>query len=249
MASKKPLSAAYSPDTKSGMKRSEYRGRKQWSLVLSALFLASVSFADMPKLPQFLRLQGRFTDTRIPLTDNLPIRFSIWDSADGFGNLLWEDIQNVSVNNDIFQVLLGKAKTLTPAVFSGGDRWIELQIGLDAPLKPRYKIPSQYIRAQITAVQPVPMSVAVPAVAIPEKEKARTAKKKRTAAPSEESLGPVYQVQSGDTLKSIAQKLYGNSERWYDLYYLNRDRLGPMGHLSTGQTLVLPAQTSAGTHQ
>ena len=45
------------------------------------------------------------------------------------------------------------------------------------------------------------------------------------------SQGPVYEVQAGDTLKSIAQKLYGNAELWYDLYYPNRDRLGPMGHL------------------
>ena len=49
-------------------------------------------------------------------------------------------------------------------------------------------------------------------------------------------------VQNGDTLKSIAQKLYGNAELWYDLYYLNRDRLGPMGHLFPGQILVLPTQ-------
>jgi LysM repeat protein len=247
----------------------------RWKIILSTLLFASVGYADTPKLPQFLRLQGRFTDTRIPLTDNLPVRFSIWDSPDGTGNLMWDDIQNVSVQNDTFQVLLGRTKTLTPAVFSGGDRWVELQIGSDAPLKPRYKIPNQYIQAQVTAIQSAPAPIPPPVVAPPAlaappltdqekkdleaqlekykepaKEKSKTAKKKRAATPADSSHRPVYEVQTGDTLKSIAQKLYGNSELWYDLYYLNRDRLGPMGHLFTGQILVLPAQTPTGaSHQ
>jgi LysM repeat protein len=240
--------------------------KKQGINILAALFLASMGFADMPKLPQFLRLQGHFTDTKIPLTDNLPVRFSIWDSQDGFGNLLWEDTQNVSVQNDTFQVMLGRSKHLTPGVFSGGDRWVELQIGQDAPLRPRYKIPNQYIQAQVAAVQAAPVPVASPAAppALTDQErkdleqqvgtykasgqeKTKAPKKKRTSPPPDGSLGPVYQVQPGDTLKSIAQKLYGNAELWYDLYYLNRDRLGPMGHLFTGQILVLPAQTPTGT--
>jgi LysM repeat protein len=248
--------------------------RRGWNIILAVLVLSSIGYADPPKLPQFLRLQGRFTDTKIPLTDNLPVRFSIWDSQDGLGNLLWEDTQNVSVQNDTFLVMLGRSKPLTPSVFSGGDRWVELQIGQDDPLRPRYKIPNQYIQAQVAALQAAPAPVASPPPLLTpntsttpaltdqdrkdldqqmekykpsEKEKTKSVKKKRSASPLDNSRGPVYQVQSGDTLKSIAQKLYGNAELWYDLYYLNRDRLGPMGHLFTGQTLVLPAQTPTGT--
>src|SRR5437764_172712 len=91
--------------------------------------LCASSFAlplDAARFPQFLRLQGHFTDTRTPLTDNLPVRFTIWDTPDGYGNLLWEDIQTVAVQDDTFQVVLGRTKTLTPSVFSGGDRWVEL---------------------------------------------------------------------------------------------------------------------------
>jgi LysM repeat protein len=240
---------------------------KRWSALLGVLFLASAGYADTPKLPQFLRLQGHFTDSKIPLTDNLPVRFSIWDTPDGYGNLLWVDIQNVSVQSDTFQVMLGRLKPLTPSVFSGGDRWVELQIGSDAPLRPRYKIPNQYIQAEVAAaVQAAPVPVAPPppngglspvgdavvtpppvVTPSPAAAPVLTVKKKRVALVSDGSLGPVYHVQSGDTLKSIAQKLYGNSELWYDLYYLNRDRLGPMGHLFTGQILVLPSQMPAGT--
>ena len=182
----------------------------------------------------------------------------------------------MSVKNDTFQVLLGHSKALTPSVFTGGDRWVELQIGTDVPLRPRYKIPYQYIQAQVAAAQaapvpapvPPPVPTTPPASAVPvlsdqerrdlelqiekykesEKEKPKVVKKKRPAVTTDGSLGPVYQVQPGDTLKSIAQKLYGNAELWYDLYYLNRDRLGPMGHLFTGQILVLPAQTPSETH-
>ena len=251
------------------------------AVLLSGLFLASSGYAQMPRLPQFLRLQGRFTDTRVPLTDNLPVRVSIWDSSDGFGNLLWDDVQNVAVQNDMFQVILGRKKVLPPSIFSGGDRWVELQVGSDAPIRPRYKIPDQYLQAEVAALQahpvpvepataapvqavpvappapvPTPAPVAVvttppaPVVAVPApapaQQPTRTVKKKRASPSAETATGPSYEVQSGDTLKSIAQKLYGNSELWYDLYYLNRDRLGPMGHLFAGQILVLPSQAPTG---
>jgi LysM repeat protein len=218
--------------------------------------------------PQLLRLQGHFTDTKVPLTDNLPVRFSIWDTEDGYGNLLWEDVQNVSIKEDTFQVVLGRLKALSPNVFSGGDRWLEMQIGADAPMRPRHKIPNQYLQAQVAAVQAapppmvVPPPVPTPAPELtaqerrdlelqiekykePEKEPAKSPKKKHVVVPVEDTseLGTTYDVKPGDTLKSIAQKLYGKSDLWYDLYYLNRDRLGPMGYLSPGQILVLPSIT------
>ena len=255
-----------------------------WRRLLQALALLFMILSPVraARYPQFLRLQGHFTDSKTPLTDNLPVRFSIWDTEDGYGNLLWEDIQNVSVDNDTFQVVLGRSKPLTPSVFSGGDRWVELQLGNDAPLRTRHKIPYQYIQAQVAAVQaapapvpvPVPVPVVVPPPVVPvappvvpavspadqerhdlelqiekykepERQPVRPPKHKHVAPPSDDSggAGSVYEVQTGDTLKSIAQKLYGNAELWYDLYYLNRDRLGPMGHLFPGQILVLPTQT------
>jgi LysM repeat protein len=236
------------------------------------------SLCQATPFPTLLRLQGRFTDTdKIPLTDNLPVRFSIWDAEDGTGNLLWDDIQNVSIQNNIFQVVLGRAKALPPAVFSGGDRWLELQIGDDLPLRPRHRIPSQYIQAQLApaAVQPVVVPPPPPVVApvqpsLTDQERKdlelqidrykeptqeapaapvpvpapKPAKKKHVKPIGEVQTpeGPVYNVQEGDTLESIAQKLYGNADLWYDLYYLNRDRLGPMGYLTPGQILVLPTK-------
>ena len=124
--------------------------------ILVAFFLMPVVFSEAAKYPQFLRLQGRFTDNKIPLNDTLPVRFSVWDTEDGYGNLLWEEVQNVSIQNNAFQVVLGRSKPLTPSVFSGGDRWVELQVGNDAPLRPRHWIPNQYIQAQVAAAQAAP---------------------------------------------------------------------------------------------
>ncbi|HBL16899.1 MAG: hypothetical protein A2X36_08165 [Elusimicrobia bacterium GWA2_69_24] len=49
-----------------------------------------------------------------------------------------------------------------------------------------------------------------------------------------------YTVTQGDTLKSVAEKIYGNSARWMDLYRVNQDRIGAGGKLTAGQELVIP---------
>ena len=68
--------------------------------------------AEASKYPQLLRMKGRFTDTQVPLTDTLPVRFTIWDTEDGYGNLLWEDVQNVSIKDSTFDVVLGRINSL-----------------------------------------------------------------------------------------------------------------------------------------
>src|SRR5258708_7438878 len=99
----------------SGMTKNGNLLRRLWSaFALLFIVMGSLSAA---RYPQLLRLKGRFTDSKVPLTDNLPVRFSIWDTPDGNGNLLWEDVQNVSVQQDMFQVVLGRVKPLTPSVF------------------------------------------------------------------------------------------------------------------------------------
>jgi len=48
-----------------------------------------------------------------------------------------------------------------------------------------------------------------------------------------------YTVQSGDSLGSIARKLYGASSKWSTLYELNRDQLPTPGALQVGQKLLV----------
>lgn len=66
-----------------------------------------------------------------------------------------------------------------------------------------------------------------------------------TAATSPEAAKPkarinFYQVQSGDTLSKISQKVYGVSSRWQDIYQANRDQLNDPASLKVGQTLKIP---------
>jgi len=103
-----------------------------------------------------------------------------------------------------------------------------------------------------TVVAPIPVAVPVPAPtsvpkAVPptELQGTRTAKPitlRARGATGHAATGDTYTVQSGDTLESIAIHLYGNAERWRDIYALNSDRLGFGGYLAPGQILVLPAK-------
>lgn len=49
-----------------------------------------------------------------------------------------------------------------------------------------------------------------------------------------------YTVASGDSLYTIARKVYGSTERWMDLYQANRDRIPSPHNLRVGQTLRIP---------
>ncbi len=55
-----------------------------------------------------------------------------------------------------------------------------------------------------------------------------------------------YTVQSGDSLGSIARKLYGASSKWSTLYELNRDQLPTPGALQVGQKLLVNANIPGG---
>lgn len=50
----------------------------------------------------------------------------------------------------------------------------------------------------------------------------------------------VYEVQAGDTLQSVAAKIWGDPSRWADLYNANADRILRGGDLRAGQKLVVP---------
>ncbi|OGS20265.1 MAG: hypothetical protein A2252_11945 [Elusimicrobia bacterium RIFOXYA2_FULL_39_19] len=48
-----------------------------------------------------------------------------------------------------------------------------------------------------------------------------------------------HKVKPGDTLKSLAQDYYGNSDRWIDIYKINEDKIDK-GSLRPGQTMIIP---------
>ena len=66
-------------------------------------------------------------------------------------------------------------------------------------------------------------------------------------APAPQSQpGGTYTVKSGDTLAEIAQETLGDSNRWREIFDLNRDQISDPSLIRPGQTLKLPggAQTA-----
>ena len=61
-----------------------------------------------------------------------------------------------------------------------------------------------------------------------------------TATSSRGSFDPAkeYKVQPGDSLEKIAQKLYGDSQKWDRIYQANRTRIGPNPHRLKAETVI-----------
>jgi nucleoid-associated protein YgaU len=61
-----------------------------------------------------------------------------------------------------------------------------------------------------------------------------------TSAPAQAS-GETYEVQSGDTLLSIAQQYYGDPTLWRQIYDANKDTIGTdPDKLQVGMKLTIP---------
>jgi len=61
--------------------------------------------------------------------------------------------------------------------------------------------------------------------------------------PRQQVSGPAnvnHIVTAADTLQSLAQKYYGDSNKWIDIFNENKDKVGRGGSLVIGQTIVVP---------
>lgn len=97
------------------------------------------------------------------------------------------------------------------------------------------------------AVAPV-ASPARPPLASPAPSAAAVAPAPTPAAPAptaEVAAGPTYEVQSGDTLLSIARDQLGDTNQWRRIYDANKDTIGAdPDKLKLGMTLKIPPKQS-----
>ena len=56
-----------------------------------------------------------------------------------------------------------------------------------------------------------------------------------------------YTVAKGDSLSKIAKHLYGNANRWREIFEANRDQLDNPDLIQPGQVLKLPADAESNT--
>ena len=113
---------------------------------LQAIFTSVLVFFCVQAwaVPQMVNFQGRLTDSYgAPLDGAVDVTFSIYDASTG-GNLLWQESHaGLTVDNGLFHTLLGSLAPLdTSTVFTGADRWLEVQVGTDDPMQPRQQITS-----------------------------------------------------------------------------------------------------------
>ncbi|MBP7831295.1 MAG: LysM peptidoglycan-binding domain-containing protein [Kiritimatiellae bacterium] len=90
------------------------------------------------------------------------------------------------------------------------------------------------LRARLGAAGPArPAAASTPAPA------AASAPKAPEPAPAQPAVS-TYVVQPGDNLSRIAEKMYGSSARWADIYEANRSALKSPESVRVGQTLIIP---------
>ncbi len=105
------------------------------SLTLNVSGVATLGF------PTLINYQGRLTDTGgNPVADaSYSVAFRIFDASTG-GTQLWTETQQVATSGGLFNVLLGANTALTPDIFSGETRFLEVQVGADPAMTPRQRL-------------------------------------------------------------------------------------------------------------
>lgn len=84
------------------------------------------------------------------------------------------------------------------------------------------------------------MKLKLPATQAPRVEEPQAAADNTPTPPRRRDNSPIYFVQPGDTLSSIAREKMGDSGRWYELYRANQGRIDDPDVLVMGTELVIP---------
>ena len=109
--------------------------KRKYLVTIALIMVISFVGVSARAVPLFVNYQGSLVDktTGNPVTDpGLPMTFRIYDAESG-GNILWEEYHaSVSIQDGIYNVLLGNGTTLVgsfdPALFSEDSRWLEIWV-------------------------------------------------------------------------------------------------------------------------
>lgn len=116
-------------------------------VLVSLVCLICLVSASAMAVPGVINYQGKLTNTSdCVLTGDYPIHFSLYYSETG-GTASWGEEQNVSVDQGIFSVQLGKVTPFPAGLFDGDNLYLEMSVqnpdtGLWEPLSPRQRLTS-----------------------------------------------------------------------------------------------------------
>lgn len=224
-------------------------------ILLSVILLAAAPAAQAASL---LQLRGSLADDAgKPMTGTFLLDIILSPALED-GTPPWREARYVRVENGAFTALVGDKAAISEDYRRDGYR-----LQLAVPAGTGWKVvlagaPSwlgepenSSAAAPVVSVETPPASPA-PATALqaaPSREGEIEAYKRRIEAleravergvPLLKPQVNIYTVQKSDTLRGIAQKLYGNSDHWVDLYRANSDRIRRGGELTVGQKLLVP---------
>jgi hypothetical protein len=107
-------------------------------LTLTFLALPSITTAQVPNQMQY---QGYLTDDGgSPLDTTVDMEFVIYDDSIGSGTVWTETHLDVTVENGLFEVILGSVSGVTQDVVSDSVRWLGTTVGDDSEIYPRTKL-------------------------------------------------------------------------------------------------------------
>jgi len=109
-------------------------------LILSLYLVIPLLFAQTPRL---LNYQGKLIQSDgTPISVEKTITFSIYPDSAG-GTALWAEVQKVTVDNGVFNVLLGGVTPFPDTMFTGvGANYLGIKIGSNPEMQPRYRLGS-----------------------------------------------------------------------------------------------------------
>jgi len=106
-------------------------------LILYFVIFATFAFAQAPRT---LTYQGKLTDASgNTIEGSTELNFKIYDTSSG-DNLLWEESQQVEVEDGLVNVILGMVKPLELAF--GQPLWLGISVGGGSELEPRTELTS-----------------------------------------------------------------------------------------------------------
>ena len=107
-------------------------------MVMAIVLMSVTAFA----VPQLINYQGRLTDDAgTPVNNTLAFIFTMYN-APSAGSVLWSETQNVSINNGVYNVLLGSVTPIPASAFDGDGVYLGINVDSDGEMTPRQRIAS-----------------------------------------------------------------------------------------------------------